>query len=511
MLVSSARAAPKEEQATVAHVLSVKGVSKRFGHIQALNDVSLDLDVGEIRAICGENGAGKSTLVKILTGLFKPDTGTISIDGKPCHIHNPRDAQQLGVNLVAQELSICPDISVLDNIWLGTIGVPFLHRKPDFRRRARESLERLGAGHIDIDAPARSLNTGERQIVEIARMMTRDTRILILDEPTATLSDQEIERIMAALKAVREQGRSVLYITHRLGEVFEICDSASIMRNGELVASESVANLDRKTLIELMLGRSFEEMYPEHHTMQGEPVLSLRDLTVPGQVRDIHLDVPRGQIVCLTGQVGSGVESVVRAIAGLECHASGHIFVNGQRLPLGSSSKARQLGVRFVSGDRAEEGVFVALSVAENLIVTRCVPEASLDFCRARSSQGSRGACPTVGVDARRLGSEAGDLSGGNQQKLAFGRCLNDGDPGVIVMLEPTRGIDVGARAEIYKMMREFCDAGFGLLVASTDFAEVLGLGDVVVTMFRGAFVRTYKAADISMPQLIADVTHPEH
>jgi ABC-type sugar transport system ATPase subunit len=493
-------------------VVSIDGLSKRFGAVQVLKQVSVTLRAGEIRAICGENGAGKSTLVKILTGIIEPDGGTIQLDGVERRFQDPRQAQESGINLVSQELSVCPDLSVLDNIWLGTIGVPFFHRRGHLRDRAAKVLADLGAGHIRLDAPVAALSTGERQIVEIVRMLARDTRVLILDEPTATLSDQEIGRVLTALRAVRAAGKSLVYITHRLTEVFDLCDTVTVMRNGEVVADRAVAELDRKSLIELMLGRPFGEMYPERHASTGQAVaLSLRGLHIPSVAGPLDLDVPAGQIVCLTGQVGSGAEGVVRAVCGLVDNASGEVRVADKPLPLGQPEKAFHAGVRFVSGDRAGEGIFVGQPVGVNLVATRMARRSRFGLVR-RSALAAEAAKlgERVTIDRTRLRSLASELSGGNQQKIAFGRCVHDEGTKVIVMIEPTRGIDVGARAEIYKLMRDLCEQGYGLLVASTDFSEVLGLGDVIVTMYRGAVVGRYSAQTATMPRVVADVTHPQ-
>src|SRR5262245_54281402 len=352
-------------------ILGVRGLTKSFGAITALKNVSLDFAPGEIRAICGENGAGKSTLVKILTGVYRPDAGTLTVNGEACTIASPRQAQEHGIALVAQELSLCPDLSVEDNIWLGSLKVPFFHRQADLRQRAREALERLGAGHIALDAPVRRLAIGERQLVEIARMLTRDARGLLLDEPTATLTDLEIDRIFAALLALRREGRAIVYITHRLAEVFRICDQVSVMRNGELVATRRVAEIDRKTLIELMLGRSLVEMYPEPPKAAAGAALIVENLSVPGSVADFSMSVPRGKIVCIAGQVGSGAVEVIDALAGLEHEAAGRVVVNGKPLRLGSTAHALRHNIMFVSGDRAEEGVFRRLNVLDNLMATR--------------------------------------------------------------------------------------------------------------------------------------------
>lgn len=493
-------------------IFSVRELSKSFGPVEALKQVSLDVYPGEIRAVCGENGAGKSTLVKILAGINQPDAGTIYFDGKVCTLGSPTEAQRLGIAMVAQELSVCPDLSVLDNIWLGSMDVPFLHRRKELRRRAQEALTLLGADQIALDTPVGRLTMGERQLVEIARMLTRNARVFILDEPTATLSDSEIDRIFVALARIRRKGHSIVYITHRLTEVFRICDSVTVLRNGEVVGTSKITDMDRKTLIEMMLGRPFVEMYPEHGYVAGETILQIENLSIPGVLADFSARVPRGDIVCIAGQVGSGAESVIRAVAGLVYDASGSVHVNGKMMRLGSAEEAIRHNIMFVSGDRAEEGIFRTLSVMENLVATRLREFSHFGFLNPESLKSEAlGLATRVGVDHRRLRSRADDLSGGNQQKLAFGRCLGKTQAGVIVLIEPTRGIDIGARADIYQLMREFCVQGYGLLVASTDLEEVVGLGDVVITMYRSRQVGHYHGKEINIQHIIADITHPLH
>lgn len=492
--------------------LSVTGLSKDFGPVAALKDVSLDIAYGEIRALCGENGAGKSTLIKLLTGYYKPSGGSIVLGGKDRVFASPRDAQEAGIALVSQELSLCPDLSVEDNIWLGSLSVPFWHKRAALRRRARDALALLGMEHVALDTPLSRLSIGERQLIEIARMLTRDAQVLLLDEPTATLSDSEIEKMCAALLSLKRDGRSIIYITHRLGEVYEICDSITVLRNGQLVGHRDVADINRHELIEMMLGRPFEEFYPTAAAAEDcvATALEVKSLNVPDAVEDFNITVPKGKIVCLAGQIGSGSEIVTKAIAGLVHTAEGTVAVNGERLALGSTERALLSNVMYVSGERAEEGVFRDLTVLENLIATRLNEHARFGVLNDKALKAKAADLANqVRVDARRLSATVDQLSGGNQQKLAFGRCIDRGSPGVIVMNEPTRGIDVGARAEIYQIMRNFCEKGYGLLIASTDLEEVIGLGDVVVTMYRGRQVASYRRNEVTIQQVLADLTHP--
>ena len=506
----SEKSAATEAGQGASSVIGIRHLSKSFGPVAALKDVSLDVRPGEILGICGENGAGKSTLVKILTGVYRPDEGVVLVAGEPAAIATPRHAQERGIAIVSQELSLCPDLSVGDNIWLGSLRVPFLHKRPELRQQAAEKLALLGADHIHLDASVASLSMGERQLVEIARMLVRDARVLILDEPTATLTDVEIERIFAALLALKREGRSVLYITHRLAEVFAICDRVAVMRNGELVTTSAINELSREALIELMLGRPSGEMYPEMSEARGPPALIVEGLTLPGTVNNFAMTVRRGEILCVAGQVGSGAAEIISALAGLVHDATGRVVVNNKPLKLGSPARAARHGIMFVSGDRAAEGVFRRLSVLHNLVATRLDAHSLLGFLHLGSlREVAAQLAERVGIDRRRLRSRVEDLSGGNQQKIAFGRSIERQANGVLLMNEPTRGIDVGARAEIYRLMRTFCENGYALVMASSDLEEIVGVGDVVLTLYRGHLVKQYRRNEVTMHRVVADITHP--
>ena len=492
-------------------VLSVRSVSKAYPGVTALQDVSFSLRPGEIRALCGENGAGKSTFVKILMGIVPPDSGSIVVNDRIQVVGGPRQAQRLGLGLVAQELSLAPHLSILDNIWLGSAEVPFLHRRANLRARAQQALATLGLDDWDLDRPISSLTISQRQLVEIARLLARDARVLILDEPTATLSDADIERILGILKSLRAQGRSIIYITHRLGEVFALCDSVTVLRNGQHVATQPVSEVTRERLVELMLGRSFDDMYPKAAARADRGVrVVVEGLNVPGTLHNFSMVAPRGRIVCIAGQIGSGANVVTRALAGLVPSATGNVMVDDRPMRLGSVPHCVSHNVLFISDDRASEGLFPQMTVLDNLVATRLDVSAHIGVLSwpALRRLGFRLA-ERVGIDRRRLKSQSITLSGGNQQKLLFGRALASADAGVLLMNEPTRGIDVGARAEIYRIMRELCDSGAALIMTSSDLEEVVGIADVVITLYRGRAVGRYEGDEIAMSSLLADITHP--
>ena len=492
-------------------MLQLSSISKRYGALAALSDVSFVLAKNKIHALCGENGAGKSTLVKILTGSVRADSGTIAISGVERRIESPQDAQLLGLAHVAQELSVCTQLSILDNIWLGNRRVPLFHRRAHFRSEAQRALDMVGAGDYDLDRPVGTLTVAQRQIVEIARMLARDARFFILDEPTASLSDVEIERIFRALRKLKAENRTILYITHRLGEVFSICDTITVLRNGRHIVSGPVREFDRDRLVEHIVGRPLGELYPPRSpgAIAAEG-LKVENLSVPGVVANFSFNAEQGKIICIAGQIGSGAQHVVRALAGLIPDAAGLVQTKVGQLRLGSVSRAISHGILFISDDRAAEGVFLRMRVADNLVASGLNKYATAGVLRKRALKSAALArAARVKIDIRRLKSKAFMLSGGNQQKLLFGRVLHRTTPGVILMAEPTRGVDVGARAELYGLMGEFCALGYILIIASSDLEEVVGVADVVITMYRGKKVRRYERPDIAMPPILADITQP--
>ena len=511
--MSSAGSRPPSDPGPHAPILlEVVGLDKSYGPVRAVRGLTLDVRVGEVHAICGHNGAGKSTLVKSLVGLVRPDAGTIRFDGVEMSFRNPQEAQAHGIALVNQELSLVPELSVEDNIFLGGIDVPLLYRRRRLSGRARSVLDELGLGHVQLATAVESLSIGERQLVEIARLLVRDARLLILDEPTATLSKPEIERVFRATRDLVARGRSVIFVSHRLDEVFELCDRVTVLRDGMRVGTHEMHEIDRRTLIEHMLGEmEGERSQVEHeHVLPGSgtTVVEIDRLHVPGSVEELSLSLESGIITGLAGQVGSGTSTVLRVLGGLVPNASGTIEVNGRPVLLNTPRRAARAGVLYIPNDRQREGLFLGQSVERNLTVTRLRRLSRFGvLLRRRVRRTARELATMAGVPLDRLGSPAASLSGGNQQKALLGRALQLKGTALLALDEPTRGVDVGGRADIHDLVRAAARDGTAVIFSSTELDEVLDLADVVVTIFAGRIVSIVPRAQASASAILADMT----
>ncbi len=494
-----------------APLLSLQSLSKSFGSIRALDRVDFEVRSGEVMALVGENGAGKSTLVKILAGMHHPDEGSISLAGKKVAFSGTTGSEQARIAVVQQELSLVPTLSVADNIFLGDTRRGWLAAPGKQARAARPFLVQVGLAEVDPLSRVERLGVAERQLVEVARLLARDARVLIFDEPTAALAEREIRRVKAVVHALKSQGRSIIYVTHRLDEVFELADRVTVFRDGRSNPPISTADITLDGLISLMLGGSLAALFPERGDRSpGEVVLETQDFLAGGLVAPVTIEVRAGEIVGLAGQLGSGASDTLRGIAGHLPRRSGNVAVGGRPVPPDSPVAAIRTGIGYSSADRKRDGIFLQRTVTENLTSPslRLVSRSGW-LRRAAERAMSDRIATTFTIDQARLGSQAGTLSGGNQQKVAVGKWTGC-QPRVLLVDEPTRGVDVGARAEIYRHLSSLADEGLAIVIASSDSQEILGIADRVVAFFRGALVSVRPRGETGSRLLTHEITHPQ-
>ncbi|GLY93970.1 sugar ABC transporter ATP-binding protein [Actinoplanes sp. NBRC 103695] len=490
-------------------LVRVDRLVKSFGNTRAVRAASFSVAAGEIHALCGHNGAGKSTVVKMLSGQEAPDDGAILIGDQVVDLRSRRVAQRNGVALVDQELSVVPSLTVAENLMLGDLRARWINRPRAAGRRLRTLLDSVGLAHVELDRPLGELGIGERQLIEIARALGQDARLVILDEPTATLSDVESAYVYEAIRNVAATGCAVLFVSHRLGEVLDLCDKVTVMRDGAVVATTPVAELTLDSLIVQMLGEAPLRLGRRTAAdVEGAEVLTVSGLSVPGRVRDFSIALRAGRVYALAGQLGSGASDVLRAIAGLLPSASAELTVDGTAVRLGHPAGAIRAGIAFVSNDRKAEGLFLRRPVSWNLLATRLPQVTRLGVLDPRRwSEALAVLLDLCGLDRKRTTHAVGSLSGGNQQKVFVGRCLGRDDVRVLLLDDPTRGVDVGGRAAIHALLRDATDRGMAVLFSSTELEELGDLADVVVTMHQGEVVRRHEG-DTADTVLLREMTH---
>ncbi|MFI2028750.1 sugar ABC transporter ATP-binding protein [Streptomyces buecherae] len=487
-------------------VLRVAGIRKTFPGVVALDGVDFDLRAGEVHVLLGENGAGKSTLIKILSGAHRPDAGRIMLDGAPVRLSGPRDAERLGIATIYQELAQVPELSVAENLFLGRPPrrLGFVDRRR-MEADAARLLDRVGVP-VDPRARMRDLGIAHRQLVEIARALGRDARVLIMDEPTAALTGAEVDRLFHRVRALRANGVAVVFITHHLEEIAAIGDRVTVLRDGRSV-TQVPAHTDRDTLVRLMVGRAIEQQYPRASSAPdrpGRPLLSVAGLTRAGSFHDVSFEVRAGEVVALAGLVGAGRTEVVRAVFGADPYDAGSVTVLGRRLPPHDVGAALRAGIGLVPEDRKGQGLLLDASVADNLglVTLRGVTRAGLVDRAAQRTAATRVAdrlaIRTVGLD-----HPVRTLSGGNQQKVVIGKWLL-AESGVLILDEPTRGIDVAAKVEIYRLVNELTAAGRAVLMVSSDLPEVLGMSDRVLVMAQGRIAGELDAREATQDAVMA-------
>lgn len=474
-------------------VLEMRDISKTFGGVRALKGVSLDMREGEIHALMGENGAGKSTLMKVLSGCYTPDAGSeIRIDGEPVVLTGPMHARSLGVSIIYQELALAPNLTVAENIYLGVeprrAG---LVDRAAMARGCADVLKRLGATFGPNDKVA-GLTLAERQLVEIARAVHAKSRILVMDEPTTMLSERETERLFKLVRQLRSEGIAIVYISHRMNEVYELSDRVSVLRDGAYVGTLEGEEIRPDTLVRMMVGRDLSSFYKKERgaAERGAKILDVVDLADGRRVRGCSLTVHRGEVVGIAGLVGAGRTEFARLVYGADTKLSGAIELDGAAIDIRSPGDAMQAGILYLTEDRKQLGLFLDMSIAENInvgVVDRdSRPGGVLDLAKARVRAAD--AVKALGVRAVSPNTNVGALSGGNQQKVLLARLL-ELKPRVLILDEPTRGVDIGAKSEIYRLIDELARAGVGVVVISSELPEIIGVSDRVVVMREGRFV----------------------
>jgi rhamnose transport system ATP-binding protein len=488
-------------------ILELQHISKQFPGVKALSDVHFDVRAGEVHALLGENGAGKSTLIKILSGVYKPDGGAILLNGAPVSFNTPREAQHAGIATIYQELSLYPELTVAENIFMGhaprtRFGAVDWNA---MTTRAEETLVSLNIHDLDVRRKVGSLNVGNRQRVEIAKALSINARVLIMDEPTAALTEADVSRLFEIVRLLRERGVAVIYISHRLQEVFELADRVTVLRDGHYIDTQLVKETNEAALIARMVGRTIDNLFPKLDSQFGAPVLEVRDLWREPYTKGVSFQVRAGEIVGLAGLVGSGRSELAQCIFGMLPAQSGEIRVNGQKVSLRHPGHAIKLGIAYVPEDRGTQGLVRPMSVRENtsLAVLRSLSRGGF-IRRGAEKTLARKSIEMLNIRAYSAEQIVGKLSGGNQQKVVVSKWLAS-QPKLLIVDEPTRGVDVGAKAEIHRLMSELAaQQGLAILMISSELPEIMGMSDRILVMREGRMIAEYARADATQEKIAA-------
>jgi len=468
-------------------LLDIRGVSKEFSGVKALDDVSMGFARAEVHALVGENGAGKSTLMKILSGVYQPTRGSIALDGVELAFKSPKQAQDAGIGIVFQEFSLIRDFDVADNVFLNREPCRaggFIDKAAE-RRKALSLFKEIGF-ELDVERKAGELSIVEQQLVEIVKALSVTARVLIMDEPSAVLTDKELKQLFRIIRSLKARGVTVIYISHMLDEVFEIADRVTVLKDGRVVGTKAIADLDKAELVRMMVGREISDFFPEPRAHREELLLEARSLAIRGRLREASFSLHAGEILGVAGMAGSGQAALVGAIIGTDPADSGELQLSQSSVPPRSFREAMNRGLGYVSEDRKAYGILSSMSLKDNITIAGLGIFLRAGFLLTRREREAAGAqAAKLRIKASGLGQRIETLSGGNQQKAIIARWLLL-NPKVLVLVEPTRGVDVGAKMEIYRIMRDFVDSGRAILMISSELPEVIGVSDRIMVMRGG-------------------------
>ena len=475
-------------QVEAEHILEFRGISKHFPGVVALRDVSFGIRKGTTHVIVGENGAGKSTLLKVINGLYKADSGEVLLDGKPLNGSSPVDALKAGISMIYQELNIVPEMTVLENMYLGreimTRGGLMDHKA--MAAKAREFLDQQGLSHYDITRKMKSLSVAEAQMIEIVKAISVDAKVILMDEPTSSLTESEVNYLFAKIAELKKQGISIIFISHKMDEIFRVADTITVLRDGQHIRTMSASETDIPHIIEMMVGRKMSEVYPPKHSQIGEEVFRLEHYTQYGVFDDVSFSLRRGEILGFAGLVGAGRTEIARAIMGMDPHESGEMYVFGEKANIRDVNDAIAAGLAMVPEDRRRQGLVLIHSVTENiaLVAHRHVFHSKWVHYKGLKQIVDR-MVKLMSIKAPSVQTKVETLSGGNQQKVVLGKWLAI-EPKILLLDEPTRGIDVGTKYEIYKLMHEMCAQGVSIMLFDSDLEELLGMSDRILVVSKG-------------------------
>ncbi|MDR1253050.1 MAG: sugar ABC transporter ATP-binding protein [Treponema sp.] len=487
------------------NILELSSVSKTFPGVKALEGVHFELRPAEIHALMGENGAGKSTFIKIITGVFKPDSGEMRLDDKPVEIRSPLDAQALGIAAIYQHVTCFPDISVAENIFMGHEQVRGPFKRVDWRtmnRKAAELLAQLDA-NFDSRALMGSLSVAQQQIVEIAKALSSNARIIIMDEPTAPLSNRESEDLYRITEGLKQKGVSIIFISHRFEDMYRLADRVTVLRDGRYINTWDITDVDDNTLTSAMVGREIVQFFPRRDVTPAEEIFRVEGLSRTGYFKDVSFSLRKGEILALTGLVGAGRTEVCEAIYGINSYDSGTISLNDRTLDHPGPSRAIGEGIGYLPEDRLKQGLVLRWEIAKNIslpVLDKFTSYGWLD--QGKENSAARDFAEKLNVKASSVHDKVSTLSGGNQQKVIVAKLLT-ADMKVIILDEPTKGVDVGAKTAIYTIMNDLVKAGYGIIMISSEMPEVLGMSDRVVVMRDGRVTASMDTKDATQEKIL--------
>ena len=488
--------------------IEMKGINKAFGSNQVLKDAGFVLEDGEVHALMGENGAGKSTLMKILTGVYTRDAGTVIVDGKEVIYKSPQEAEKAGIVFIYQELNVLFDLTVEENLFMGkeiTKGFGICDKKA-MRKKAQEAMDKMGV-KIPINAVMSDLSVGQQQMVEICKALMVDAKVLIMDEPTAALTQSETEGLFKLIKSLRQKGVSIVYISHRMEEIFELCDRITILRDGTYVGTEKIKDINMDDIVRMMIGREIGERFPARDAKIGKEMLRVEGLTKGKTFKDVNFSVKAGEVLGVSGLMGAGRTEIMHAIFGNLPFESGKIFIEGKEVAIKNAREAINAGIGFITEDRKTEGLLLEKSISENIALANLgkisdksvVKKSKVDELVKKGIDEFHIKC--FGPD-----HECNNLSGGNQQKVVFAKWVYT-DPKILILDEPTRGVDIGAKKEIYSVINNLAAKGVAIILVSSELPEVLGMSDRIMVVHEGKITGIIDAKEADQEKVMTLAT----